>query len=286
MIYAICHTLHNQAIRIEPEQFVFSGGEVQITWPVGPLRGSQRIQVVANLDSSDAIMALMLGVDAIRRATFNQPVIELFIPYFPYARQDRVCVEGQALSVSVIANMINSLQCNRVTICDPHSDVTSAMINNLTVKSQADIATRIKKFRRKLCHSDTVIVAPDAGASKKAIAVSQACERGTPVIQALKTRNQKTGDINSTEVLGDVSGKKCMIVDDICDGGRTFIQLADELIKRGATEVNLFVTHGIFSHGLGAFKGRISNIYTTDSYPHECSSIDGVSLHVQPLKLL
>ncbi|MBD77454.1 MAG: ribose-phosphate pyrophosphokinase [Crocinitomicaceae bacterium] len=285
-MYAICHTLHNQKVRIEPEQFTFAGGEVQVTWPVASLRGAHLIQVVAHLDSSDAIMALMLGIDAIRRATFHNPNIELVIPYFPYARQDRVCKDGQSLSVAVIAQMINALQCNRVTICDPHSDVTGAMINNLTIKSQADIARINKKFSRKLCHRDTVIVAPDAGASKKAVAVAKACERGTPVIQALKTRDVQTGDITETVVLGDVTGKRCMLVDDICDGGRTFIQLADELLKRGAAEVNLFVTHGIFSRGLEAFQGRVSNIYTTDSFPHKCSNVDGVELHVQPLNLL
>ncbi|MCP4261270.1 MAG: ribose-phosphate pyrophosphokinase [Planctomycetes bacterium] len=284
-MYAICHTLHNNLIRIEPEEFTFPGGEVQVTWPVGSLRGANRIQLVASLTNSNDILAMIMGVDAIRRATFHQPAIELIIPYFPYARQDRVCVEGQSLSAAVMASLINNLQCERVTICDPHSDVTGALINNVNIVSQADIARRNKKFRRNLYRRDTIIVAPDAGASKKAEMVASACERGTPVVQAFKHRDLKTGNITQTTLMGSVKGKRCVIVDDICDGGRTFVELAKVLRDGGATHVDLFVTHGIFSKGLSVFDGLINHIFTTDSLPQRHDVPADITFTVQPLSL-
>ncbi|MEI8631794.1 phosphoribosyltransferase family protein [Vibrio sp. PP-XX7] len=86
------------------------------------------------------------------------------------------------------------------------------------------------------------------------------------MIQAQKLRNLKTGEIIKTEVLGDVKGKKVLIADDICDGGRTFVELAKVLKSEGATEISLFVTHGIFSKGFEVFAGLIDVIYTTDSF--------------------
>jgi ribose-phosphate pyrophosphokinase len=273
--------------RIEPNVSIFSGGEVQVTWPVGILRGSHLIQVVANLSNSDDIMALLISVDAIRRNTFHEPTIELIIPYFPYARQDRVCADGQSLSLAVMANLINGLNARSVTVCDPHSDATGALINNLRIVSQSQIVSSNKKICRQLCHRDTIIIAPDAGASKKAQSVARNCGKGTPVVQALKQRDAQTGAITETILLGSVAGKHCIIVDDICDGGRTFIELARALKENGATKVSLFVTHGIFSRGLSTFNGLIENIYTTNSFTQKVHEpIPGVTLDIQTLSLI
>ena len=102
--------------------------------------------------------------------------------------------------------------------------------------------------------------------NKKTIKISETFNGEPEVIQAQKMRNLKTGEIIKTEILGDVKGKKVLIADDICDGGRTFIELAKVLKNKGAVEVSLFITHGIFSKGLEVFEGLIDAIYTTDSF--------------------
>lgn len=282
-MYADCQQLHHRLTRITPERFVFSGGEVQVRWPVATLRGAQAITLYAPIASSNDLMAVMLSVDAFRRNTLHCPPITLVIPYFPYARQDRVCAEGEALSLTVVASMINSLGCVRVVICDPHSDVTPALVNNVQVITQANWMATAKKIYRNKCLRDKVIVAPDQGASKKTAQL--AAQENRPFVQATKVRDPKTGAITDTQLHGDVAGKACLIADDICDGGRTFLALSNVLREQGATQVDLLVTHGIFSQGLAPFVGVIDHIFTTDSFPGNHDVPAGLTVHTQPLTL-
>ncbi|MEQ2351952.1 phosphoribosyltransferase family protein [Pseudoalteromonas piscicida] len=100
---------------------------------------------------------------------------------------------------------------------------------------------------------------------KKTLKIAQHFGGEVEVIQAQKVRNLKTGEIVQTQVLGEVKGKDLLIVDDICDGGRTFTELAKVLKAQGANSIALYVTHGIFSQGLGVFSGLIDTVYTTNS---------------------
>ena len=119
--------------------FNFSGGESQVS--IAGIEIGDLVEVSAFLNGADEIMRLILTVDAIRRINKGAK-IDLHIPYFPYARQDRVCNEGEALSVEVMAQLINNLSCESVTIEDPHSAVTANLIKNVRVLSQADIISR------------------------------------------------------------------------------------------------------------------------------------------------
>jgi ribose-phosphate pyrophosphokinase len=144
----------------------------------------------------------------------------------------------------------------------------------------------MKNFR------DIVLVSPDAGANKKTFEVAKYFS--TNFIRADKLRDLTTGQIKETIVYADdLTGKTAVILDDICDGGRTFIELAKVLKAKGAAKVILFVTHGIFSAGLDPlFAGGIDAIWTTDSFPLKdaneaiarevCTTPD--NFHVIPLK--
>lgn len=133
----------------------------------------------------------------------------------------------------------------------------------------------------RIIHSSVTVVAPDAGAAKKAFAVASYYR--LPLLTAAKVRDVKTGAIIRTELLGaaTVAGRAALIVDDICDGGRTFIELAKVLRAAGADRVFLYVTHGIFSQGLGVFAGLIDGVFTTDSF----LSRDVLSPHLSPVPL-
>lgn len=257
--------LINNTRSIAVQTMTFSGGEVQVKLLDTNIERDDKVTIKTRLTSTSAIMELMLVVDAIRRI---QPdiCIELEAAYFPYARQDRVCDQGEALSASVIASMINALSLNTVTIIDPHSDVVSALLNNVNAVQQDAIIRGNETLQCLLKQNNTVVVAPDAGASKKTM--SLALEYGTPFIQALKKRCTKTGKIERTEICGDVADKDVVITDDICDGGATFIALAHALRAAGAKHISLFVTHGIFSKGVDALAQHIDAIYTTDSFRH------------------
>lgn len=221
-------------------------------------------KIKAILDSSDSIMDLLLLVDAIRQDSPNRK-INVTIPYFPYARQDRVCNKGESFSLKVMANLINSMKLDSVTIYDPHSDVTPALIDNCIIERMCDIIfySDLRQFIHK---NKIVLVSPDAGAQKKTIDVSinmNNCPSAfvPNVIQATKTRDTKTGEITSTQVYGNVKEKNVLIVDDICDGGRTFIELSKVLREKGANKIYLYVTHGIFSKGMDVLRPHFDEVF-------------------------
>ena len=144
----------------------FPGGESHVRLA---LAIKDKTRVTALLKNANDIMALLLSIDAIRRIN-PDTAIELTIPYFPYARQDRVCYPGEALSVTVMANIINSLHCHSVTIMDPHSDVTPALLNRCRVISMSDIIMN-SELSELIKNENLTLVAPDAGAVKKSICI-------------------------------------------------------------------------------------------------------------------
>ena len=248
------------------ESFTFHGGEEHIRFNPNDFKNIIKVEIFERLTSSSRLIRLMMTVDALNRLLNEAVKIELISPYFPYARQDRVCVNGEALSVSVVAKLINSLNFSKVTIWDAHSDVSLALLDRVVNITQVALLKNCKEISQKLSEGELILVSPDAGATKKTIKIAESFDGIPQVIQAQKLRDLKTGKIIMTEVSGNVEGKRILIVDDICDGGRTFIELAKELKIKGAIEVSLFITHGIFSKGLKIFDGLIDNIYTTNSF--------------------
>lgn len=224
----------------EVKSKVFSGGEVHVNIPrVGVLSCLDSVDAIAILKSSEDIMELLMVVSSLKHSGFE--LAELYLPYVPYARQDRVCAGGDAFGLKVFAGLINNLGFNSVVVDDPHSDMVFGLIENCIVHEQH---TLLKDYVPK----GDIICAPDGGSLKKAFKLAQTL--GTELITAEKVRCTSTGNILTTKVHCDtLAGKEVTIVDDICDGGMTFIKLAEALYEKGAEEVSLVVTHGIFSKG-------------------------------------
>lgn len=245
------------------ETFQFSGGELQTKIDEALQWNNNSLTIIARLQSPKDIIELLLVCEILKR--FRKKAT-LVLPYLPYARQDRVMHQNEAFSLKVFSRLINSLSFDRVVTFDVHSDVSVALINNIKNIAQADL---IKKYNKSLDDwimqpEKPLIVSPDAGAYKKALKVAEAY--GREVIIGNKTRNISTGAITDINIYGDVKGKDLLIVDDICDGGRTFIELAKVLRFNGAKSIALYVTHGIFSKGYEVFKGLIDRIYTNDTF--------------------
>lgn len=245
------------------KNLTFSGGEEHINLPEYSLDMAKSIWIKARLDSSKEVMRLLLVTDSLRRQYLND--IELFMPYIPYARQDRVCQPGDSFSLEVFAKLINSQNYSKVTVVDPHSEVSYGIFNNIKIIEQSSMAPYISSRLDDIDY----IVSPDMGASRKAkdwlyYWNDLRPARQAKLIKATKKRNE-VGEIVATEVdCGDLTGRNCLIVDDICDGGRTFIELAKVLRAKGADKVYLYVTHGIFAKGL-PLEG-IDKVFTTDSF--------------------
>jgi ribose-phosphate pyrophosphokinase len=200
--------------------------------------------------------------------------------YTPYARQDRACAKGEANGIKVFSKLINSMGFDSVTILDPHSDVATALIDNVIVVKPSSIIGNFG-LGNKLRAGNLHLISPDAGANKKVFEVAKIF--GTSrVIRADKVRNPATGQITSTEVYcEDLGGQEVLIVDDICDGGMTFIKLAEALKAKGAGGINLYVSHGIFSKGLQPlFDSGINRIYTTNSFKRNLSPEEEDRLNV------
>lgn len=242
---------------LEYESFVFSGGEPHIK--IKPFYTTELVTITHRIRSFNDFGMICVAVDALRRMGIEK--IALFIPYFPAARQDRLMVEGEPLTVKIYADMINQLQLTKVTIFDPHSEVTPALLNHCeTISNHA--------FIDKVCDeigSVVKLISPDGGALKKIYKVS-AYLGGMEVVECSKSRDVKTGQLTGFKVYADdLEGKDCLIVDDICDGGGTFIGLAEELKKKNAGKLYLAVSHGIFSKGFGELD-VFEKIFTTNSF--------------------
>lgn len=240
------------------EQFLFPAGEVGVRiLACNSGNTPENITITAHLKNSDDIISLLMVNDAINRE-FGSVKKTLKLPYVPYARQDRVCNEGESLSIYVFANLINSCGFSRVVITDPHSEVTPALINNVDIQSQVSIFRGILPSWHKI-H----LVAPDAGAYKKTHAFAKAVG-AAGVITCNKIRDLKTGKITSLKMQEDTTGLDLVVLDDIGDGMGTFIMLAEHL--KTAKSRKLCITHGIFSKGKNPLTECYDQIYTTNSF--------------------
>lgn len=261
---------------LTPAISCFAGGEVQIRLEL-TTDNLAFLRIVALLKSADDVMALLMLTDALRRQAPMTP-IHLDLPYVPYARQDRVCNPGEALSAKVFCQLINSQNYASVNIDDPHSDVVPALLDRVQV---IDASVHVAKV---LCDprfaEGVVLLAPDAGARKR---VGNLAKRlGVAEIAfADKVRDPLTGSISNVRFPEIASDLPILVVDDICDGGRTFIELAraaSETANIGRERLNLYVTHGIYSRGLDDLGRYYNGIYTAYNW---LSPVTGSFLNVR-----
>ncbi|WP_460217797.1 ribose-phosphate diphosphokinase [Psychroserpens sp. MEBiC05023] len=244
---------------IQFESFTFSGGEPHIKI-LSTLNVSESVTITIRIRSFNDLGLLLVAVDALRRLGVTS--IMLFLPYMPGARQDRVMIPGEALSVKVYANLINELNLESVIVFDPHSEVTPALLNNCKVIDNHNFIKQVVDDIK----SKIILISPDGGALKKIYKVSEFLG-GLPVVECSKQRNIKNGKLEGFKVYEeDLNGRSCLIVDDICDGGGTFIGLAEALKTKNAGDLYLAVSHGIFSKGSVILKQHFTKIYTTDSF--------------------
>ena len=206
-------------------------------------------------DNEGEFMHLVQLVTLIRAYTFNNTELVLQLPYLPYGRQDKSVSNDQTFALRSFMRQLSHLNFSSIEVLDPHSNVVESCMPNVVSKFPA------KEIYMALgsCRPD-LIVYPDLGALDR-----YSKQIDYPSISASKSRNQQTGYIENIKVNGDVKGKSILLVDDICDFGNTFILLTKKLLSKGAKEVNLYVTHGIFSGGLEVLRDSgIVNIYTKD----------------------
>lgn len=238
----------------------FPGGERHVRLPESVLACADLCwTITAGLYSAEGVMDLLLLTDALKRAVPVGAQIQLQLPYVPYARQDRVAVEGEPLSAAVFCQLINGAEFASVTVSDPHSDVVSALLRNVRVIPAAHYVKQLREGALSQL-GDFAVVAPDAGARKRVESVAKAI--GSQLVYASKRRNPLTGRLSDAAVESELPDLPLLVVDDICDGGGTFIALAAALRERSTRPRYLYVTHGLFTKGLAPLKAHFDGIFT------------------------
>lgn len=259
-------SLKINGVNVTHQKLVFSDGAVGVKLESRtPVNSTNAIiSVISDKKPNDELFEIASLVDILRDIN-PRIVITLILPYLPYARQDRRMQSHDCFSLKVYTDFINSLKLDRIYTVDAHSEVGSALVGSINI-TQANILHAIKDTIRK----PDVIVAPDAGAAKKALKGAEALGVSPEnVVYLEKVRNTANGQIEGMRILSDgysITGKNVLILDDLCDGGYTFVLAAQALKSLAPNQLGLFVTHGLFSSGLPRLFGAgLDFILTTDS---------------------
>jgi ribose-phosphate pyrophosphokinase len=261
---------------IKYKSFNFAAGERQFQLLAG-YKGYEKVDIYFKYMGDSSLFELMMAVNALKNNDVKN--IELYIPYFPGARQDRICNEGEAFTLKMYAKLINDMDFEKVHIFDPHSEVTPALINNVVVHKNWNfvkfVCERIQSSKVETGagifsfpdYTNMVLVSPDAGAEKKVFDLTKYLD-GIPVVRAGKIRDVKNGKILETVVYSDdLTDKIAIIVDDVASYGGTFKALAKKLKEKNAAKVYLVVSHFEGVANLRELKeSGIDGVYTTNSF--------------------
>ncbi|MBK4217763.1 ribose-phosphate pyrophosphokinase [Paracoccus caeni] len=200
------------------------------------------IQSTSN-PANDNLMELLVMTDALRRSSAAR--ITAVIPYFGYARQDRRAKARTPISAKLVANLLTEAGVDRVLTMDLHAAQIQGFfdipVDNLYA---APIFALDVQHHFKGRMDDLMVVSPDVGGVARAREL--ATRIGAP-LSIVDKRREKAGEVAEMTVIGDVEGKACIIVDDICDTAGTLVKAAQTLTDSGATEVHAYITHGVLS---------------------------------------
>lgn len=258
----------NTNIKIDCSFIQFSGGERHVQLGKMPQETPEFLKIYADLTDSNCIMDLLLLNNAIVNFYKISIPIDLEIPYLAYSRQDRVCAPGQAFSLQLMSELLKTMNILKISTWDCHSPVGLTLLNATNI-TQTEIIKKSQQLVKELTSENGILICPDKGAKQRCTELKDALNI-TTMVSCFKVREPSTGLITHTEVdAEDLTGKVAVITDDICDGGYTFIKIAEKLKEKNAKKIILYVTHGIFSKGIGVFDGLIDEIYTTNSFKQE-----------------
>lgn len=233
------------------------------------------VRICSRMSGFDCIQQIACVVSALR--SLNADRITLFVPYLLGARSDRrFGVAKENYLKDVIAPVINSLNIDRIETLDVHSNAALHCVKNLfSIR-----LTTLAKWVVEQTGPDCTVVCPDKGGVARAKWFAAESRTRHPIVFCEKERDPSTGKILETVVPVDsFEGRDVIVVDDICDGGATFLNLGRKIRERKCGKLYLFVTHGIFSAGFHLLEGAYDKIFCTDS----CKKVDHPLVAQYPL---
>jgi len=211
--------------------------------------------------ANDNLMELLVTLDALRRGSARR--VTAVVPYYGYARQDRKSGPRTPISAKLVANLITSAGADRVLTMDLHADQIQGFFDIPTDNLfAAPVLT--DDIRKKYPDDRLVIVSPDVGGVVRARAVAKRLDADLAIIDK---RRERAGVSEVMNIIGDVDGRRCIMVDDIVDSGGTLCNAAQALIDKGAVSVGAYVTHGVLSGGAVSrvASSPLTSLVTTDS---------------------
>jgi len=239
----------------------FSDGEIYIEINEN-IRGNS-IFIIQGISSpaNDNLMELLLCIDALKRSSAKN--ITAVIPYFGYARQDRKVVPRTSISAKLVSNLITKAGADRIVTVDLHAGQIQGFFD-IPVDNLFATPIFARHIKRKIKSKNLICVAPDVGGVERTRALGRKLDVGLAIIDK---RRPSPGKSQVMNVVGNVKGKTCIIVDDIIDSGGTIVNAAEALIKRGAKDVHVYITHGVLSGEAveKIKKSKIKNLVLTDT---------------------
>ena len=211
--------------------------------------------------ANDHLMELLIITDALRRSSASR--ITAVIPYFGYARQDRKPGPRTPISAKLVANLITHAGANRVLTLDLHAGQIQGFFDIPTDNLFAS-PVMVRDIRERFDLAKLMVVSPDVGGVVRARGLAKRINAPLAIIDK---RRERAGDSEVMNVIGEVRGYTCILVDDIVDSGGTLVNAADALLKEGATEVYAYITHGVLSGGAvpRVTGSRLKELVITDS---------------------
>lgn len=211
--------------------------------------------------ANDHLMELLIMIDAARRASARR--ITAVLPYFGYARQDRKAGPRTPISAKLVANLITEAGANRVLTLDLHAGQIQGFFDIPTDNLFA-VPILARDIKENYDVSNVMVVSPDTGGVVRARALAK---RLDSLLAIVDKRRDRPGESEVMNVIGDVSGKDCILIDDIVDSGGTLCNGAEALLENGATSVTAYITHGVLSGGAVArvTSSKLKELVITDS---------------------
>ena len=239
----------------------FSDGEIYMEINEN-IRGNS-IFLIQSISSpaNDNLMELLLCIDALKRSSAKN--ITTVIPYFGYARQDRKVAPRTSISAKLVSNLITKAGADRVVTVDLHAGQIQGFFD-IPVDNLFATPIFARHIKKKLNSKNLICVSPDVGGVERTRALARKLDVGIGIIDK---RRPSPGKSQVMNVIGNVKGKTCIIVDDIIDSGGTIVNAAQALINRGAREVHVYITHGVLSGQAveKIKKSKIKNLVVTDT---------------------
>jgi len=257
----------------------FADGEIYIEINEN-IRGNS-IFIVQSISSpaNDNLMELLLSIDALKRSSAKN--ITAVIPYFGYARQDRKVVPRTSISAKLVSNLITKAGADRVVTVDLHAGQIQGFFD-IPVDNLFSTPIFARHARKKIKSKKVICVAPDVGGTERARALGKLLNVGLAIVDK---RRPKPGQSQVMNVIGDVKGQTCIIVDDIIDSGGTIVNAAKALKSRGAKDVYVYITHGVLSgDAIKKIKSSvIKNLVITDTIDNVHKTKNVKNIEVLPI---